>query len=192
METITRIEELRGRNITSASASGAVAGLVPTMGYLHDGHLSLMAAARAACDVVVATIFVNPLQFAPGEDLDSYPRDPRGTPPRRPVGTDWLFCPEHDEMYPDVPSPSPPRCRSSPWPVMEGHRARPTSPGWPPWWPSCSTSSALPRVLRREGLPAARRHPTDGGRPLLPGRGRRLSGRFASPTAWRCRVATPT
>ncbi len=101
METITRIEELRGR-MASARAGGAVVGLVPTMGYLHDGHVSLMAAARAACDVVVSTIFVNPLQFAAGEDLDAYPRDPDGDAARAgAVGTDWLFCPEPAEMYPD-------------------------------------------------------------------------------------------
>jgi pantoate--beta-alanine ligase len=101
VETVTRIEELRGR-LASARAGGAVVGLVPTMGYLHDGHVSLIAAARSACDVVVSTIFVNPLQFAVGEDLDAYPRDPDGDAARAAAaGTDWLFCPEPTEMYPD-------------------------------------------------------------------------------------------
>jgi pantoate--beta-alanine ligase len=81
---------------------GGTVGLVPTMGYLHDGHLSLMAAARADTDFVIATIFVNPLQFAPGEDLGSYPRDPDGDRARAEgARVDLLFCPEQAEMYPD-------------------------------------------------------------------------------------------
>ena len=80
---------------------GATVGLVPTMGYLHEGHLSLMAAARADTDFVMATIFVNPLQFAPGEDLASYPRDPDGDRAKAEAAdVDLLFSPEHDEMYP--------------------------------------------------------------------------------------------
>ena len=81
---------------------GGTVGLVPTMGYLHDGHLSLMAAAREAADFVVATIFVNPLQFAPDEDLASYPRDPEGDRAKAEgAGVDLLFCPEPAEMYPE-------------------------------------------------------------------------------------------
>jgi pantoate--beta-alanine ligase len=81
---------------------GATVGLVPTMGYLHEGHLSLMAAARADTDFVMATIFVNSLQFAPGEDLASYPRDPDGDRAKADAAAvDLLFSPEHDEMYPD-------------------------------------------------------------------------------------------
>ena len=80
---------------------GATVGLVPTMGYLHAGHLSLMAAARADTDFVMATIFVNPLQFARGEDLASYPRDPDGDRAKAEAAdVDLLFSPEHDEMYP--------------------------------------------------------------------------------------------
>lgn len=101
METVARVAELRER-LSTARCEGAVVGVVPTMGYLHDGHLSLVGAARAVCDVVVTTIFVNPLQFAAGEDLDAYPRDPEGDAAKAAAaGTDWLFSPEPDEMYPD-------------------------------------------------------------------------------------------
>ena len=81
---------------------GGTVGLVPTMGYLHDGHLSLVRAARADTDFVMATIFVNPLQFAPGEDLESYPRDPEGDRQKaEAAGVDLLLVPDHDEMYPE-------------------------------------------------------------------------------------------
>jgi pantoate--beta-alanine ligase len=72
------------------------------MGYLHDGHLSLVHAAAADTDFVLATIFVNPLQFAPGEDLESYPRDPEGDRQKaEAAGVDLLLVPDHDEMYPE-------------------------------------------------------------------------------------------
>ena len=74
---VDRIADLRGA-CEQARAAGRRVGLVPTMGYLHDGHRSLMRAARAATDFVVVTIFVNPLQFGPHEDLDRYPRDLAG------------------------------------------------------------------------------------------------------------------
>jgi pantoate--beta-alanine ligase len=81
---------------------GEAIGLVPTMGALHDGHLSLIRAARAACDVVVMTVFVNPAQFRPGEDLGSYPRDePRDAALAANEGVDALFAPSVEEMYPD-------------------------------------------------------------------------------------------
>lgn len=74
--------------------------VVPTMGYLHDGHLALLRAARAAADVVVLTIFVNPTQFGPGEDLDRYPRDEAGDLAKaRGCGLDLAFCPEASAMY---------------------------------------------------------------------------------------------
>jgi pantoate--beta-alanine ligase len=82
--------------------AGRPVGLVPTMGFLHDGHASLMRRAAAECDVVAATIFVNPLQFAVGEDLSTYPRDLEGD--RRLAeanGVAHLFAPTDAEMYPE-------------------------------------------------------------------------------------------
>jgi pantoate--beta-alanine ligase len=80
---------------------GAV-GLVPTMGAFHDGHLSLLRAARGENAVVVASIFVNPTQFGPGEDLATYPRDAaRDVRLAAEAGVDLLFTPPADEMYPE-------------------------------------------------------------------------------------------
>ncbi len=77
-------------------------GLVPTMGYFHDGHLSLMRGARRECDVVVVSLFVNPTQFGPGEDLDSYPRDEdRDAELAALEGVDLLWTPDADQMYPE-------------------------------------------------------------------------------------------
>ncbi len=97
---VTTIGELRA--VTDGHrAAGRSIGFVPTMGYLHDGHGSLMRAARADNDVVVVSIFVNPLQFAPGEDLDSYPRDlERDRALAATNGVDVLFVPDAAEMYP--------------------------------------------------------------------------------------------
>jgi pantoate--beta-alanine ligase len=80
---------------------GRVIAVVPTMGYLHDGHLSLLRAARARADVVILTIFVNPTQFGPNEDLSRYPRDEEGDLAKaRPTGLDLAFCPDAAAMYP--------------------------------------------------------------------------------------------
>ena len=80
---------------------GKSVGLVPTMGSLHSGHLSLVQRARRQCDVVVASIFVNPLQFAPSEDLQQYPRDLEGdTAQLQQAGADALFTTTPGEMYP--------------------------------------------------------------------------------------------
>jgi pantoate--beta-alanine ligase len=99
--TVATIAELRER-LDAARAGGKRVGFVPTMGYLHDGHRSLMAAARRDADVVVASIFVNPLQFAPTEDLAAYPRDlERDTAMAEAEGVDLLFVPSGEEMYPE-------------------------------------------------------------------------------------------
>ena len=79
---------------------GLTVGLVPTMGYWHEGHLSLMRWAREHCDVLVASIFVNPTQFGPGEDLENYPSDlERDSALAREAGVDALFTPVRDDMY---------------------------------------------------------------------------------------------
>jgi pantoate--beta-alanine ligase len=80
---------------------GRVIAVVPTMGALHEGHLTLLRAARARADVVILTIFVNPTQFGPGEDLSKYPRDEAGDLAKaRPTGVDLAFCPDAAAMYP--------------------------------------------------------------------------------------------
>lgn len=87
--------------VTSERAGGARIGFVPTMGFLHEGHLHLVDAARAVSDAVVMSIFVNPLQFAPTEDLARYPRDlPRDRALAAGRGVDALFLPDVSLMYP--------------------------------------------------------------------------------------------
>jgi pantoate--beta-alanine ligase len=81
---------------------GKKIGLVPTMGYLHEGHLALVRKARALSDVVVVSIFVNPTQFGPNEDFEKYPRDPeRDNNLLEQEKTDIIFFPDRKEMYPD-------------------------------------------------------------------------------------------
>jgi pantoate--beta-alanine ligase len=85
-----------------ARRQGLRIGLVPTMGFLHEGHLSLLRAARADCDVVVISLFVNPTQFAPGEDLEHYPRDEaRDLRLATEAGADLVFAPAAGEVYPE-------------------------------------------------------------------------------------------
>ncbi|HVY95782.1 MAG TPA: pantoate--beta-alanine ligase [Solirubrobacterales bacterium] len=93
-------DELRAA-LAGPRREGRTIGLVPTMGYLHEGHLSLLRAARAECDVVVMSLFVNPAQFGPGEDLDRYPRDEeRDLRLAAEAGADFVYAPPVEEVYP--------------------------------------------------------------------------------------------
>jgi pantoate--beta-alanine ligase len=88
--------------LSAARREGRTVGLVPTMGYLHEGHLSLLRAARQRCEIVVMSLFVNPAQFGPGEDLEAYPRDEaRDLELAEAAGVDLLYAPAVDEVYPD-------------------------------------------------------------------------------------------
>ena len=94
-------DELRAA-LAPARAEGRTIGLVPTMGYLHEGHLSLLRAAREQCDVVVMSLFVNPTQFGEGEDLDRYPRDEeRDARLAAEAGVDYVYAPPVEEVYPE-------------------------------------------------------------------------------------------
>jgi pantoate--beta-alanine ligase len=88
--------------LSAAHREGRTVGLVATMGYLHEGHLSLLRAARQRCEIVVMSLFVNPAQFGPGEDLEAYPRDEaRDLELAEAAGVDLLYAPAVDEVYPD-------------------------------------------------------------------------------------------
>jgi pantoate--beta-alanine ligase len=100
MKLLTTVTELR-EWLQPARQAGQRISLVPTMGAFHDGHLSLMRAARAGADVVVVSLFVNPAQFGPNEDLDAYPRDfERDRALAAEQGVDLLFAPSLEEVYP--------------------------------------------------------------------------------------------
>ncbi len=101
MQVCRSVSEVR-RFVREARMAGKTVGLVPTMGYFHEGHLSLMREAKKTCDVVVVSIYVNPLQFGPKEDFAQYPRDfERDCAMAREVGVDAVFAPGDAEMYPD-------------------------------------------------------------------------------------------
>jgi pantoate--beta-alanine ligase len=101
MKTVTTARAIR-RQASDLRRKGRTIGLVPTMGALHEGHLSLVRKARRECDTVVATVFVNPTQFGPREDFASYPRDLKSDSKKlRRAGADVLFAPSVREMYPE-------------------------------------------------------------------------------------------
>ena len=99
MKIVSTVEQVR-EEVKKWRQQGLTVGLVPTMGYLHEGHKSLIDAARKENDRVVVSIFVNPIQFGPNEDFASYPRDiDRDTEKCREAGADLIFAPEASEMY---------------------------------------------------------------------------------------------
>lgn len=101
MQIIKSISELQ-KILDPVRQAGKTIGFVPTMGFLHEGHLSLVREAREANDVVVLSIFVNPTQFGPAEDYRTYPRDlSRDTELAEQAGADIVFAPEVQEIYPD-------------------------------------------------------------------------------------------
>ena len=98
-KTVTTVESLR-REVAAARREGRRIGLAPTMGALHEGHLSLVRACRAECDWTVVSIFVNPTQFGPGEDLDRYPRMLEADVAKLAAcGTNLVFAPSDDQVY---------------------------------------------------------------------------------------------
>lgn len=101
MQIATTINEVRTQ-VKAWKKEGLSVGFVPTMGYLHEGHGSLISRARKENDKVVVSIFVNPMQFGPGEDLESYPRDlDKDSAYCESLGADMIFHPEPEEMYTD-------------------------------------------------------------------------------------------
>ena len=104
VKTMTTIAEVQ-QTIRDEKLKGKSIGYVPTMGYLHEGHVSLMNRARQENDIVVLSIFVNPLQFGPNEDYETYPRDfERDENVAKNAGVDYIFYPQVEEMYGSTPS----------------------------------------------------------------------------------------
>src|SRR4029077_7985065 len=100
---LDRIDAFR-KELDAVRAEGKTVGLVPTMGYLHEGHASLMRRSAAECDVTAVTVFVNPLQFGAHEDLSTYPRDlDRDVAMAEAEGAVLVFTPPVEEMYPGGP-----------------------------------------------------------------------------------------
>ncbi|MFN3318287.1 MAG: pantoate--beta-alanine ligase [Allorhizobium sp.] len=101
MEIVTTIAALR-QKLAPRRRAGQTVGFVPTMGYLHQGHMSLVGRAKSENDVTVVSIFVNPLQFGKNEDLEKYPRDlARDSAMLEDAGVDYLFAPRVEDMYPE-------------------------------------------------------------------------------------------
>lgn len=104
MKIVTTIEEIK-KEIDLKKKEGKTIGFVPTMGYLHEGHLSLVERAKQENDVTVMSVFVNPLQFGPNEDYQTYPRDiKRDEELAKQKGVDLFFAPAKEEMYPEEPA----------------------------------------------------------------------------------------
>jgi len=100
MEVIKTIKEMKEFS-SQARRAGKTIAFVPTMGFFHDGHLSLMREGRRRCDLLIISLFVNPTQFGPNEDFKNYPRDfERDRKMAEEVGADVLFAPEASDMYP--------------------------------------------------------------------------------------------
>src|SRR5678815_97849 len=100
MEIITRTAKLQAL-VEKLNEDSSIIGFVPTMGSLHEGHLSLVREARRMSDAVIVSIFVNPRQFGPNEDYDKYPRDlTRDVDLLTPVGVNYVFAPSSDELFP--------------------------------------------------------------------------------------------
>ncbi|MEA3466196.1 MAG: pantoate--beta-alanine ligase [Thermodesulfobacteriota bacterium] len=100
MEIITTVQEMHDM-VLVAREQGKTIAFVPTMGFLHEGHLSLMTQGRKRCDLLVLSIFVNPTQFGQGEDFDSYPRNlTRDAELAQSAGVDFIFAPTAEQMYP--------------------------------------------------------------------------------------------
>ena len=103
MEIVRRVHSMK-EVVAKARARGLKVGLVPTMGCLHEGHLSLIRGINEYCDLVVVSLFVNPTQFGPDEDYDRYPRDlTRDADLCVSTGVDYLFTPEVNDLYPPGP-----------------------------------------------------------------------------------------
>jgi len=101
MEIVKTVEAMQ-RTSEALRLAGKTIAFVPTMGFLHEGHLELMRVGKAHADTLVVSIFVNPTQFGPSEDYDRYPRDTEGDLAKaRAVGADIVFFPAREEMYPD-------------------------------------------------------------------------------------------
>src|SRR5437879_4781319 len=98
IRTVKAVQKLTSK----LRAEGKIIGFVPTMGYLHSGHVSLMRLAGKKADVVLVSIFVNPLQFGPNEDYKQYPRDlKRDEKLCKNAGVDYIFYPDVKELYPE-------------------------------------------------------------------------------------------
>ena len=157
----------------AAQAATRPLGLVPTMGYLHDGHLALVRRGRAENATLVASIFVNPAQFGPREDFSTYPRDMASDLARlEHEGVDIVFAPSEDEMYP---------AGFDTW-VTVGALGRQAGRQVAPrslqrrrhrGLQAAHDCAAGPGLLRSEGHPADRRRNPDGRRPQPRGGGRR-------------------